>query len=74
MLAGISVDYYLRLARIGYTRIGYIGLTTIDNNYGERGRLAVLRLVERIAAPHAPRTITLLDPSLASRSTVARLD
>ena len=50
-------------------RLGYIGLTTIDNNYVEMGRLAVLRLVERINAPNAPRTITLLDPSLALRST-----
>ena len=33
------------------------------------GRLAVLRLVERINAPNAPRTIALLDPSLALRST-----
>ena len=55
-------------------RIGYIGLTTIDNNYVEMGRLAVLRLVERINASTAPRTVTLLDPSLASRSTVSRLD
>ena len=50
-------------------RLGYIGLTTIDNNYVEMGRLAVLRLVERINAPNAPRTIALLDPSLALRST-----
>jgi DNA-binding LacI/PurR family transcriptional regulator len=55
-------------------RLGYIGLTTIDNNYVEMGRLAVLRLIERIDAPNASRTITLLDPSLASRSTVSRLD
>ena len=37
-------------------RLGYIGLTTIDNNYVEMGRLAVLRLIERIDAPNAPRT------------------
>jgi hypothetical protein len=55
-------------------RLGYIGLTTVDNNYVEMGRLAVLRLIERIDAPNASRTITLLDPSLASRSTVSRLD
>ena len=36
-------------------RLGYIGLTTIDNNYVEMGRLAVLRLVERINAPNAPQ-------------------
>jgi DNA-binding LacI/PurR family transcriptional regulator len=55
-------------------RLGYIGLTTVDNNYVEMGRLAVLRLIERIDAPNASRTITLLAPSLALRSTVSRLD
>jgi len=64
------------LSVVGYdnsylARMGYIGLTTIDNNYIEMGRLAVQRLVARIDPPSAPRTVTLLDPSLASRSTVA---
>ena len=52
-------------------QLGYIGRTTIDNNYVEMERLAVLRLTARIEAPTAPRTVTLLDPSLASRSTVS---
>lgn len=71
---GIAIPEELSV--VGYdnsylARMGYIGLTTIDNNYIEMGRLAVQRLVARIDAPSAPRTVTLLDPSLASRSTVA---
>ena len=74
---GISVPDDLSV--VGYdnsylAQLGYIGLTTIDNNYTEMGRLAVGRLVQRIEEPGAPRTVTLLDPSLAVRSTVARSD
>jgi DNA-binding LacI/PurR family transcriptional regulator len=55
------------LARMGY------GLTTFDNNYVKTGRLAVQRLISRINGPGASRTVTLLEPSLASRSTVSVL-
>ncbi|HEY5857498.1 MAG TPA: LacI family DNA-binding transcriptional regulator [Aldersonia sp.] len=64
------------LSVVGYdnsylARTGYIGLTSIDNSYTEMGRLAVQRLVERIAEPQAPRTVTLLDPTLRVRKTSA---
>jgi DNA-binding LacI/PurR family transcriptional regulator len=64
---GLSVPADLSV--VGYdnsylARTGYIGLTTIDNNYVEMGRLAARQLVRRIGAPDAPRIVTLLDPSL----------
>lgn len=64
------------LSVIGYdnsylAQLGYIGLTTVDNNYTEMGRLAVGRLLQRIETRDAPRTVTLLDPSIASRTTVS---
>ncbi|MGP4056094.1 substrate-binding domain-containing protein [Mycobacterium sp. 4D054] len=64
------------LSVVGYdnsylAQLGYIGLTTVDNNYTEMGRLAVSRLIRRIETPTAPRTVTLLDPAMASRTTVA---
>ncbi len=67
------------LSVLGYdnsylARIGYIGLTTVNNNYEEMGRIAVERLLQRIQSPWAPRTITLLDPSIASRSTISRIE
>ncbi|WP_020169806.1 LacI family DNA-binding transcriptional regulator [Gordonia polyisoprenivorans] len=52
-------------------RIGYIGLTTLDNNYTDLGKLAVQRLVSRIDAPDSARTVTLLDPTLVRRRTTA---
>ncbi len=52
-------------------RIGYIGLTTLDNNYTDMGKLAVQRLIARIAEPDAARTVTLLDPTLQPRKTSA---
>ncbi|MDH6292832.1 LacI family DNA-binding transcriptional regulator [Rhodococcus opacus] len=62
------------LSVVGYdnsylARTGYIGLTSVDNNYIEMGRLAVQRLIARIDAPDAPRTVSLLDPTLRTRKT-----
>lgn len=70
--AGLSIPDDVSV--VGYdnsylAQLGYIGLTTVDNNYVEMGRLAVQRLITRIETPAAPRTVTLLDPSLALRST-----
>ncbi len=64
------------LSVIGYdntsfARLGYIGLTTVDNNYAQLGKLAVERLVTRIAEPNVPRTVTLLDPTVIARRTTA---
>jgi DNA-binding LacI/PurR family transcriptional regulator len=71
---GLSIPADLSV--VGYdnsylARLGYIGLSTVDNNYAEMGRLAVQRLIQRIDTPTAARTVTLLDPTLASRSTVS---
>jgi DNA-binding LacI/PurR family transcriptional regulator len=57
------------LSVVGYdnsylARIGYIGLTTVDNNYADVGRLAAHQLVRRIENPRAPRSVTLLDPRM----------
>ena len=52
-------------------RTGYIGLTTVDNNYAEMGRIAAHQLARRIETPDAPRSVTLLDPSLRPRRTSA---
>lgn len=73
--AGLAIPDDLSV--VGYdnsylAQLGYIGLTTVDNNYVEMGKLAVQRLITRIEAPTAPRTVTLLDPSLALRATVSR--
>jgi DNA-binding LacI/PurR family transcriptional regulator len=62
------------LSVVGYdnsylARIGYIGLTTVDNNYAEMGRLAAHQMARRIDTPDAPRSITLLDPVLRTRGT-----
>jgi DNA-binding LacI/PurR family transcriptional regulator len=64
------------LSVVGYddspiARVGYIGLTTIDNNYVDMGRLAAHQLERRIESPTAPRTVTLLDPSLRVRRTTS---
>lgn len=72
--AGLTVPDDLSV--VGYdnsnlARTGFIGLTTVDNNYLDMGKLAVARLAERIAAPKAPRTVTLLDPILRVRKTSA---
>jgi DNA-binding LacI/PurR family transcriptional regulator len=69
---GLSVPGDLSV--VGYdnsylARTGYIGLTTVDNNYVEMGRLAAGQLVRRIQAPDAPRSVTLLDPILRPRRT-----
>ena len=66
---GLSVPQDLSV--VGYdnsylARTGYIGLTTIDNNYVDMGRLAAHQMVRRIDTPDAPRGVTLLDPSYAS--------
>ena len=66
------------LSVVGYdnsslARISYIGLTSVDNNYAEMGRLAAHQLVRRIETPDAPRSVTLLDPSLRPRRTTAPL-
>ena len=71
---GLSVP--LDLSVVGYdnsylARTGYIGLTTVDNNYAEMGRLAAHQLVRRIDTPDAPRGVTLLDPILRTRRTSA---
>ena len=62
------------LSVVGYdnsylARTGYIGLTTIDNNYTDMGRLAAHQMVRRIDTPDAPRGVTLLDPILRIRRT-----
>ncbi|MGV9709040.1 LacI family DNA-binding transcriptional regulator [Gordonia sp. NPDC003424] len=66
------------LSVVGYdnsylARLGYIGLTTIDNNYTDMGKLAVQRLVARIADPDSSRTVTLLDPVLRVGKTSSAL-
>jgi DNA-binding LacI/PurR family transcriptional regulator len=71
---GLSVP--LDLSVVGYdnsylARTGYIGLTTVDNNYAEMGRLAAHQMVRRIDTPDAPRGVTLLDPILRTRRTSA---
>lgn len=52
-------------------RTGYIGLTSVDNNYAELGRLAARQLERRIQFPDAARSITSLDPVLCARRTSA---
>lgn len=64
------------LSVVGYdnstlARIGYIGLTTVNNNYADMGRIAAHQLERRIESPHAPRSVTLLDPGLRVRRTSA---
>jgi DNA-binding LacI/PurR family transcriptional regulator len=71
---GLSVPHDLSV--VGYdnsylARTGYIGLTTIDNNYTDMGRLAAHQMVRRIDTPGAPRGVTLLDPILRTRRTSA---
>ena len=51
-------------------RLGYIGLTTIDNNYVEMGNGSPSSASSSGSTLQTrPRTIALLDPSLALRST-----
>ncbi|MBV6756998.1 LacI family DNA-binding transcriptional regulator [Rhodococcus opacus] len=69
---GLSVPADLSV--VGYdnsylARTGYIGLTSVDNNYVEMGKLAVQKLVARIEEPDAARTVSLLDPTLLPRRT-----
>ena len=69
---GLSVPEDLSV--VGYdnsylARTGYIGLTTVDNNYVDMGRLAAHQMVRRIDTPDAPRGVTLLDPILRTRRT-----
>lgn len=69
---GLSVPGNLSV--VGYdnsylARTGYIGLTTVDNNYADMGQLAARHLVHRIDEPDAPRRVTLLDPILRPRRT-----
>lgn len=64
------------LSMVGYdnttvARTGYIGLTSVDNSYVDMGRMAARQLERRIEAPDAPRSVTLLDPSLQVRRTSA---
>src|SRR5262249_61699071 len=64
------------LSVVGYdnsylARTSYIGLTTVDNNYTDMGRLAAHQMVRRIDTPDAPRGVTLLDPILRTRRTSA---
>ena len=71
---GLSVPQDLSV--VGYdnsylARTGYIGLTTVDNNYTDMGRLAAHQMVRRIDTPDAPRGVTLLDPILRTRRTSA---
>jgi DNA-binding LacI/PurR family transcriptional regulator len=69
---GLSVPDDLSV--VGYdnsflARTDYIGLTSVDNNYAEMGRIAARQLAHRIDAPGAPRSVTLLDPNLLVRKT-----
>jgi DNA-binding LacI/PurR family transcriptional regulator len=69
---GLSVPDDLSV--VGYdnsylARTGYIGLTTVDNNYVDMGRMAARQLERRIDNPGAPRSVTLLDPRLRIRRT-----
>jgi DNA-binding LacI/PurR family transcriptional regulator len=64
------------LSVVGYdnsflARTAYIGLSTVDNNYAEMGRIAARQLARRIEAPDAARSVTLLDPTLVIRRTSA---
>jgi DNA-binding LacI/PurR family transcriptional regulator len=73
---GLSVPGDLSV--VGYdnsylARTGYIGLTTVDNNYADMGQLAARHLAHRIDEPDAPRRVTLLDPILRPRRTSAPL-
>ena len=57
------------LSVVGYdnsylARTEFIGLTSVDNNYAEMGRLAARQLARRIDNPSATRSVTLLDPIL----------
>jgi DNA-binding LacI/PurR family transcriptional regulator len=52
-------------------RTGYIGLTSVDNNHVDMGRIAARQLERRIETPDAPRSVTLLDPALRVRRTSA---
>jgi DNA-binding LacI/PurR family transcriptional regulator len=65
------------LSVVGYdnsylARTGFIGLTSVDNNYAEMGRLAARQLARRIENPAAAPSVTLLDPILRPRRTSAR--
>lgn len=71
---GLSVPEDLSV--VGYddsalARTGYIGLTSVDNNYIEMGRMAARQLDRRIETPGSPRSVTQLDPSLRIRRTSA---
>ena len=64
--SGLSVPEDLSV--VGYdnsflARTDYIGLTTVDNNYAEMGRIAARQLAHRIDTPGAARSITLLAPN-----------
>jgi DNA-binding LacI/PurR family transcriptional regulator len=69
---GLSVPGDLSV--VGYdnsflARTDYIGLTSVDNNYAEMGRIAARQLTHRIDTPGATRTMTLLTPNLLVRRT-----
>ena len=55
-------------------RADYIGLSTVDNNYAEMGRMAAHQLARRIEAPNSARSVTLLDPKLVLRKTTGPID
>ena len=67
------------LSVVGYdnsflARADYIGLSTVDNNYAEMGRMAAHQLARRIEAPNSARSVTLLDPKLVLRKTTRPID
>jgi DNA-binding LacI/PurR family transcriptional regulator len=71
---GVAVPDHLSV--VGYdnsylARTGFIGLSSVDNNYAEMGRLAARQLARRIDNPTAARSVTLLDPILRPRRTSA---
>ena len=62
------------LSVVGYdnsflARTDFIGLTTVDNNYAEMGRMAARQLAHRIDTPGSARSVTLLAPNLLVRRT-----
>lgn len=70
--SGLSIPGDLSV--VGYdnsflARAEYIGLTSVDNNYAEMGRLAARQLARRIETPMSARSVTLLDPNLMVRRT-----
>ena len=73
--SGLSIPDDLSVA--GYdnsflARTEYIGLTSVENNYTEMGKIAARQLVHRIEAPDAARSVTLLDPQLLARRTTRK--